>query len=328
MTGVDHARPTPLVAGREGPSAADVLRPPPAWFRAARAVIRRLPAGRFRAFNLLARAPLPPFADRLGPQAGGMAYRCDLRDLVAREMALTGGYAPMETALIRGLLPPGGVFVDVGANIGFFTLAAAARVGRAGRVVALEPHPALAVVLRQNLAMNGLRDVAVLEVAASDRDGTAVLAGFRDDGGNTGVSSILRPADPDAPSFPVRCAPLDAVLDGAGIDVVDLVKVDVEGAEALVLRGMRDGIRRGRYRRVLVELHPWEYADLHAEFGAMAEALRAAGYRGWRVDDAAEVTRRAYYGGAAGAALLPLEDGAPSGTWPHVLWTLPGSEPS
>ncbi|WP_420128899.1 FkbM family methyltransferase [Longimicrobium sp.] len=304
----------------------EILRPPPAWFRAARAVIRRLPAGRFRAFETLARVPLAPFVDRLGGQAGGMAYRCDLRDLVAREMCLTGGYAPLEAALVRRALPAGGTFVDVGANLGYFTLFGAARVGSAGRVVALEPHPRIAAVLRANVAMNALANVQVREVAASDAAGTATLSGFSEDGGNWGVSSITRASSATGPSFQVPCAPLDQVLDGVGIDAMDLVKVDVEGAEGRVLRGMRDGLHAGRYRRVMVELHPWEHADFAREFAAMSDAMRAAGYRGWLVEESAEAARRAYYGAAAAPSLRPLDDAVLAGTWPHVLWTLPGME--
>jgi FkbM family methyltransferase len=304
----------------------ETLPPAPAWFRAARAVIRRLPAGRFRAFNLLARASLPPFADRLGADVGGMAYRCDLRDLVAREMCLTGGYAPLEAALVRAALPAGGTFVDVGANIGYFTLFGAARVGAAGCVVALEPHPQLAGVLRENVAMNGLANVQVLEVAAADAAGTAVLAGFSEDGGNWGVSTIAHASAAGAPSFPVRLDTLDALLDAAGVQAVDLVKVDVEGAEPRVLAGMRTGIRGGRYRRVLVELHPWEYADFAAQFAEMAEEMRAAGYRGWLVNESVEAARRAYYGAPAAPSLRPLDAASVTGTWPHVLWTLPGRE--
>ena len=304
----------------------DALSAAPAWFRAARAVVRRLPAGRFRAFNLLARAPLPPFGDRLGPQAGRLAYRCDLRDLIAREMCLTGGYAPLETALVRASLPAGGTFVDVGANIGYFTLLGASRVGPAGRVVALEPHPHVARVLRQNVEMNGLSHVRVVQAAAADARGTAVLAGFAEDGGNWGVSSLAHAAAAGAPAFDVRCAPLDEVLDEAGVATADLVKMDVEGAEHRVLRGMRGGLRARRYGRVLVEMHPWEYGDFAAELGEMAEEMRGAGYTGWLVEESAEAARRAYYGARAAPSLRPLDPRAVTGTWPHVLWTLPGRE--
>ncbi len=305
---------------------AETLPPAPAWFRAARAVVRRLPAGRFRAFNLLARAPLPPFTDRLGADAGRMAYRCDLRDLVAREMCLTGGYAPLEAALVRAALPAGGTLVDVGANIGFFTLVGAACVGAAGRVVALEPDPRIAAVLRQNVAMNGLPHVRVMQVAAADTAGMAVLAGFSEAAGNWGTSSLSHATPAGAPTFEVRCAPLDQLMDEAEVASADLVKVDVEGAEHRVLRGMRDGLRAGRYGRVMVEMHPWEHADFTAALEEMAEEMRSAGYTGWLVEESTAAARRAYYGAHAAPSLRPLDPRAIPTEWPHVLWTLPGRE--
>jgi FkbM family methyltransferase len=307
---------------------AETLRPPPLWFRAARAAVRRLPAGRFRAFELVARIPVPPFADRLGPEAGGYAYRCDLRHLIARETCLTGRYAPVEGALVRSCLPPDGSFVDVGANFGYFALLGAAAVGARGRVLAVEPDPRMAAELRANLALNALAQVEVLAAAASDREGTASLAGFTEEGGNWGVSSLLGAAEGEAPRFQVRCAPLDALLDEAGVDGVELAKVDVEGAEALVLEGMSAGVRRRRYRRVLVEFHPWHFADFAAALGEADARMRAAGYRGWLVDEAAAATRALFYGAPPRFSLLPLSPAGAAGPWPHVLWTLPGAEPA
>src|SRR5688500_9658786 len=154
---------------------ADALRPPPAWFRAARAVVRRLPAGRFRAFERLSRVELAPFEDRLSEEVGGARYGCDLRNVIAREACLTGRTAPAETAALRASLPAGGTFVDVGANWGYFTLVAAHAVGASGRVVALEPDPRVHAELAANLARNGIRNVTALAVAASDRAGEATL---------------------------------------------------------------------------------------------------------------------------------------------------------
>lgn len=300
----------------------------PLWFRAARAVVRRLPAGRFRAFDRLVRRPLPPFEDRLGPEAGGYRYRCDLRHLIARETCLTGRYAPMEGALVRASLAPGDTFVDVGANFGYFTLLAAAVVGPAGVVVALEPDPRMAEELRGNVERNGLERVRVLPVAASDREGRATLAGFAEGDRNWGVSSLLDGGEAGAaPRFEVPCAPLDALLDDVGIDGVALVKVDVEGAEWTVLRGMREGLRRRRYRRVMVELHPWLHTDGGAELREMMEMMDEAGYRGWLLDDDAGRSRRAFYGASPVPVLAPL-DRMPSAGWPHLLWTRPGAEPA
>jgi FkbM family methyltransferase len=305
----------------------DALRPPPAWFRAARAVVRRLPAGRFRAFDRLSRFDLPPFEDRLAAAVGGWRYGCDLRNVIAREACLTGRTAPAETAALVASLPPGGTFVDVGANWGYFTLAAAHAVGPSGRVVALEPDPRMFAELRGNLERNGIRNVTALSVAASDRAGQAALAGYAEADRNRGVSSLVAAPAGDAPSFAVRTEPLDGVLDGLGITSADLVKIDVEGAEELVVRGMARGLAAGRYRRVLVELHPGQHPD-PARLGAtMYETMSGAGYRGGWIDTGPGAEREALYGRAAPVARLrPITGGEALGPWPHQLWTLPGME--
>jgi FkbM family methyltransferase len=301
---------------------ADALAPAPLWFRAARALIRQLPAGRFRAFNLLAKTAPPPFVDRLGADGAGLAYRCDLRNLIAREICVTGRYAPVETAMVRRLLPRDGVFVDVGANLGYFVLVGAAAVGPGGRVVALEPDPRMAAELEENVRRNALAQVAVIRAAASDRAGTAALSGYAEEGGNFGTSTLL--AEGGGTMFDVPCAPLDDVLDERGISAVDLVKVDVEGAEPWVLRGMRRGLAAGRYRNVLVELHPWTWPDRGATVREMVGLMRECGYSGRMSDSAPTATRRALYGADEAAVSIPFDESTPLGDWPHVLWTRGG----
>ncbi|HEX8390710.1 MAG TPA: FkbM family methyltransferase [Longimicrobium sp.] len=298
---------------------ADTLAPAPLWFRAARALIRRLPAGRFRAFSMLANRGVPPFLDRLGAEGAGMTYRCDLRNLIAREICVTGRYAPVETAMVLRTLPRGGVFVDVGANLGYFVLVAAAAVGAGGRVVALEPDPRMAGELEENVRRNRLGQVAVVRAAASDRTGTAALSGYAEEGGNFGTSTLL--PDGGTNVFEVPCAPLDDLLDAQGVGAVDLVKVDVEGAELWVLRGMRRGLAARRYRRVLVELHPWTWDDRNAVVREMVEMMRESGYVGEMSDSAPAATRQALYGRAEAGGPVPFDGRSPLGEWPHVLWT-------
>lgn len=305
----------------------DALRPPPAWFRAARALVRRLPAGRFRAFDRLSRVPLPPFQDRLADEVGGWRYGCDLRNLVAREACLTGRAAPAETAVVRACLGAGGTFVDVGANWGYFTLVAAHAVGPSGRGVALEPDPRLYGELQANVARNGIANVAVLPVAASDREGEATLAGYVEGDRNRGISSLVAAPAGDAPRFAVRTAPLDDLLDAQGVGAVDLVKVDVEGAEEMVVHGMLRGMAQGRYRRVLLELHPGQHPHPERLGETMYRRMTEAGYRGAWIDTGPEAEREALYGRAAARPQLrPVAGGEPLGAWPHQLWTLAGSE--
>jgi FkbM family methyltransferase len=300
----------------------------PAWLRAVALAIRRLPAGRYRAMN---RFRAGRFSARLPADAGGARHVCDLRDVIAREVFFTGRYGPQETALLRAVLRPGDTFVDVGANWGYFTLLAAHLVGPAGRVVAMEPDPRLYAMLRANVQANGLRHVAAIEAAAADAEGTLRLAGHDPDGGNWGVSTVIGGdghEDGGAERFTVQARTVDGVLDEQGTERVELLKMDIEGAEELALRGMAGGLGRGRYRRVLVELHPTLHPRRRALAGDVAALFGAAGYRGWSVDHSPETTRRAGYARRVDArALLRPLDGAPDDAWPHQLWAAPGQEP-
>src|SRR5205823_14781057 len=126
--------------------------------------------------------------------------------------------------------------------------------------------------------------------------------------------------------FEVPARPVDALLDDLGVAEVALVKMDIEGAEALALPGMRAGLRAGRYRRVLIELHPEAIRDLGSDAEAAIRPLVEAGYKGWTVDHSAGTSRDAAYGRVAGPeALLRLFDpSAPLDAWPHQLWEAPG----
>jgi FkbM family methyltransferase len=344
MTAADAA-----TVGNGGDRAATAGGPaagPPLWLRLGAAVVRRLPVGRYRAFNLLCRRPPPPFATRTPADLGGFEYSCDLRDSISREVFFTGLYEPQETGLVRRLLEPAMTFVDVGANWGFFTLLAAARVGPSGRVVSLEPDPRLFPVLESNVVRNGLSQVTVRRAAAAAEPGELVLDGFDAAGGNFGVSRL---AGADASSEPttgkngnapgpsrfrVAAVRLDETLDACGLGAVDLLKMDIEGAECLALRGLGAGLRSGRVRRLLLELHPAGIAALGGTVEATVEPLLAAGFHGWVVDHSAATTRRLAYtrrdaiGDAALATLRPLDvsrlSGAGLDAWPHVLWHAPG----
>src|SRR5215210_1011896 len=119
-------------------------------------VVPRLPMGRYWLVHQLRRVAAPPFAMRLPPSLGGFAFHCDTRDSVAREVCFTGRYEPQETQLASRMLRPGDVFVDVGANWGYFSLAAAHWVGPRGTVIAFEPEPRLFELLAGNVAANRL----------------------------------------------------------------------------------------------------------------------------------------------------------------------------
>jgi FkbM family methyltransferase len=275
----------------------------------------------------LCRRSVPSFWARTSPEQGGHYFACDLRDSIAREVCFTHRYEPQETALLQSLLRPGMTFVDVGANWGYFTLLAAGLVGRGGRVVSLEPDPRLFALLRANLARNGLDFVAARQVAAADRPGTLHLEGFDEEAGNWGLSRLTdRPA---AATFAVAACPVDALLDELAIDRIDLLKMDIEGAEDLALQGMQEGLKRQRYQRILLEVHPTLLAEKGRSVEDVFARLTGAGYRAWQIDHSPEATRQAAYARIIhpDTLLRSMEAVVKGDAWPHWLWSMAGLGP-
>jgi FkbM family methyltransferase len=162
-------------------------------------------------------------------------------------------FHPFQLQLYTDALAPGMVVVDCGAHIGVYTLLAAQRVGAAGTVVALEPDEQNLWALRQNLDANGVAArVEVIGAAASDRPGMARFFAFDD-----GVARALGSFSPTAGGDPidVPCVTLDQALAGRRVDVV---KIDVEGAETLVLTGAGETLARSPGATLFIECHPPE----------------------------------------------------------------------
>jgi FkbM family methyltransferase len=304
---------------------------PPPWIAWSAEVVRRMPRAKYRAMNWLCRRPVPAFVARLPGSPSGLVFACDVRNALAREVFFTGRYEPQETALIGRLLGPGGVFVDVGAHWGYFSLRAADLVGPSGRIVAVEADPRIHATLARNVELNRLPHATAVHAAAAAESGTLVLAGFDEAQDNWGLSRVVGHDDGarGAASFEVPARALDELLDELGVGAVDLVKMDIEGAEAMAVRGMRAGLGAGRYRRVLLELHPNELRSHGHDPGDVVAALAGAGYRGWTIDHSAATSRRAAYGRLARLEeiLRPFDPSAPLDAWPHLLWEAPGVAP-
>ncbi len=301
------------------------LRPAPIWANIAAMFTRRMPRGRSRFIEWSFRGSDKRFVGKMDKKLGGYEFDCCLRDMLARDVFFAGCFAAQEIAFVRAVLRRGMKFADVGANWGLFTLVAAHLVGESGQVVALEPDPRILPKLKGNVERNGLKHIKVFDVAAADQDSNLILAAHDHEGENWGISRLVERASPTQCTFTVQSRRLDSLLDEAELDIIDLLKIDVEGAEDRVLCGMEAGLSRNRYRRILLELHPLQLAERGRTVRDVANALTDKGYKSYALDYSQAGIRRAYYHPWLHFTefIRPLKQGMLD-PQPHTIWLCPG----
>lgn len=223
----------------------------------------------------------------------GAVVTVDVTEFTTRGLYFGGSlYEPATTRYIREHLRVGDVFFDVGANHGYFTLLAAATVGPVGQVFAFEPNPPVFDQLTRHVAINSFESFVVpLQVALGQRDTSGKLY-VSQTSSNSGLSSL----SPSPKSLNDGCLSrngttdvvintFDGQLAASGLDHVDLVKIDVEGAERDVVQGMAVSLARGAVGSVICET-TWD-SDAH-------QLLRRAGFQARILESAWSVANILY----------------------------------
>lgn len=203
----------------------------------------------------------------------------DPRDYVSAEILRTGTWEPDSWDAIRPYLTGDAVFVDVGAHIGYYSLKAAAALGARGRVIAVEPNPPTVKELQHNISASNASKVHVYPVACSDRESTLTL--YSAPRANTGQTSLSRANAGQtggvAAEYRVRGRPLDAIVLDDGVRRVDVIKIDVEGAETLVLRGAQWTLDRF-HPVVIVELIEQQLQAMGTSSAELRRLMTSHGY--------------------------------------------------
>jgi FkbM family methyltransferase len=220
--------------------------------------------------------PVTPVWFQVDPH---IKMQLDPEDFVSRTILETGEWEPTSWQAMRAHLEGGATFVDVGAQIGYYSLKAAHVVGPRGHVIAIEPNPETVSKLQANIQASGASVIAVQPVACSDAE--AMLDLFAAPEANTGETSLsmanASQTGAAVHTYKVRARPLDDIVKESGVARVDVIKIDVEGAETLVLKGSQETLARF-HPILMVEIIDRQLRQMGSSAAELTDFLRAQGY--------------------------------------------------
>ncbi len=216
------------------------------------------------------------------------------RDVIPKHIFYFGVWEPNLTHWIRSRLAPGDGFIDVGANVGYFTLLASRLVGESGKVVAIEALPAIFSALENNLRINRSDNVRAIKCAAWDAE--ELLTIYTEPqvlpGQTTVMSSWAEKFGLESQSR-VSAAPLSTILKPAEISSARLIKIDVEGAEWHVLCGLRPILASCREDlEIIVEITPESLQADGKSIDDFCDVLEPLGFHPYSIEN--EYTLDAY----------------------------------
>jgi len=190
-------------------------------------------------------------------------------------------FEPSEMVVVKHLVGPGDIFVDVGANIGVYTILASRLVGISGRVYAFEPIQSVFEYLERNISLNKATNVIVNRIALEEKDREAEIFVNRESGltslGQTGRGYVIA-------TEMVSTMPLDQYLESRSVPRVDFLKIDVEGYEGHVLRGASRLLEREHRLVVLCELAEKNFKPLGLSVGSVIDWMRGYGFEAWEIN--------------------------------------------
>ncbi|MGW2326767.1 FkbM family methyltransferase [Streptomyces sp. NPDC001700] len=240
---------------------------------------------------------------RLARTRFGATLAVDTQDLIQRYLYLFGVWEPHMTRWLQRRLRPGDAFVDVGANIGYYSVLASRLVGPGGTVVAIEASPTFHQLLLRHARRNACANIRALNAAVSDREQllTFILASSR----NMGANSIVPYDGPAESTFDITARPLPDLLTEDEIARARVIKIDVEGAEGGVVRGLAPLLPTLRPDAELtIEVTPQRMADLGESVDELLEVLASHGFHPYHLpNDYAAAT---YPAALRNAAKVPV----------------------
>lgn len=208
-------------------------------------------------------------------------FTVDLRDRVVGSLLyLDGEYEPEAQRLLRAMDLRGAVCVDVGAHMGLHTMLMSKLAGPDGRVFSFEPQSRNFDLLQRNIRANGLSNVQARRAAVGDRDGTCRMAVHPTNLGDHRVAA----GGFNGGVEEVPMVRLDSVLSGLP-GAIGLVKIDVQGYETHVIRGMRETLRCNPDAILMIEVFPEGLEAAGSSASELVKLLHGLGFDGWEFHD-------------------------------------------
>ncbi len=221
-----------------------------------------------------------------GQLPNGMQVVCDLRDHVQRHIYFLGSYEVVESYLFSQMIRPGFIVLDIGANIGQYSMLASKLVGESGRVFAFEPVPANFNRFRNHISLNDLKNVVACQLAVW-HESTTVNLGLHESNDiekNNGSFAI----GGSVSNVNAQSVVIDEFIDNNHIDRVDFIKMDIEGAEGYAIRGMIKTLKRDK-PPILMELNRDACALMGYDPQIFWDLLvHQLGYKAWVVGNSAD----------------------------------------
>lgn len=224
---------------------------------------------------------LPPF--ELTPGGPKVKVPSDFRYTTLTAFLLRDTFEP-ELRYIQKFAGAGDVFIDVGANIGLFTVKMAPRVAR---VVSVEPGEEARAMLEANIALNSFKNVTVVPKALADQDGTALLH-HNPLGDDPQAFSLINDGNQEG-GEQVQMTTLDALVRTCGLPKVDCIKIDVEGAEGMVIAGGQETLSTFK-PTVIFEMNCPTLFKAGGDPAAAWNALKALGYAFFDLEEDGSLT--------------------------------------
>jgi FkbM family methyltransferase len=214
----------------------------------------------------------------LTPWLDGLSVYAYPGNETSRAIFITGNYEPNEFFLLSEVIRPGMTFVDAGANMGLYTLFAARKIGERGTVLAIEPSARECGRLLKNVKINALSNVRLVRNAISDSCLEVDLLIAEEEWSGHNTLGAFAYDTPLAAKESVRTKRLDDIVSEEGLTRVDIVKMDVEGAELRALKGAACILERFR-PLLLLELADRALRHQDCSSAGIWDLLRQRGYR-------------------------------------------------